>query len=80
MTRKDQNAGDLSPVFAHGEAAKPRVRAPDSPMTVWVGVIGAGILGFVVFNGLSGARQAHARRSRNRFLICRWTIPPARSG
>jgi type IV secretory pathway VirB10-like protein len=51
----------ISPVFAHGEAARPRVRAPDSPMTVWVGLIGAGVLGFVVFNGLSGARQAHAQ-------------------
>lgn len=61
MTDQKPAEPDLSPVFAHGEAAKPRVRAPDSPMTVWVGLIGAGILGFVVFNGLSGARQAHAQ-------------------
>jgi type IV secretion system protein VirB10 len=61
MTDQKPPESGLSPVFAHGEAAKPRVRAPDSPMTVWVGLIGAGILGFVVFNGLSGARQAHAQ-------------------
>lgn len=61
MNDKKPPESGLSPVFAHGEAAKPRVRAPDSPMTVWVGLIGAGVLGFVVFNGLSGARQAHAQ-------------------
>ena len=61
MTLKDQQPADLSPVFAHGEATRPRVKAPDSPMTLWVGVIGAGVLGFVVFNGLSGARQAKAQ-------------------
>ena len=61
MTDETSPKPGLSPVFAHGEAAKPRVRAPDSPMTVWVGLLGAGILGFVVFNGLSGARQAHAQ-------------------
>ena len=61
MTDKDPQGGAISPVFAHGEAARPRVQAPDSPLTLWVGVVGAGILGFVVFNGLSGARQAHAQ-------------------
>ena len=57
----DKDPAELSPVFAHGEAARPRVRAPDSPMTLWVGLIGAGVLGVVVFHGLSGARQAKAQ-------------------
>jgi type IV secretion system protein VirB10 len=61
MSEQKSPEPGISPVFAHGEAARPRVRAPDSPMTVWVGLIGAGVLGFVVFNGLSGARQAHAQ-------------------
>ena len=52
---------ELSPVFARGQAARPRVQAPDSPLTLWVGVVGAGVLGFMVFNGLSGARQAKAQ-------------------
>lgn len=57
----DKTPADLSPVFAHGQAARPRVQAPDSPMTLWVGVIGAGVLGFIVFSSLSGARQAKAQ-------------------
>jgi type IV secretion system protein VirB10 len=61
MSRKDQAPKDLSPVFAHGEAATPRVRAPDSPVTVWAGLIGAGVVGFMVFNGLSSSREAHAQ-------------------
>ncbi|WP_293908178.1 type IV secretion system protein VirB10 [Phenylobacterium sp.] len=64
MTRKDETPQDLSPVFAHGEAARPRVQAPDSPVTLWAGLIGAGVLGFVVFNGLSGSRQAHAQTAQ----------------
>ena len=52
---------EFSPVFARGQAARPRVQAPDSPLTLWVGVVGAGVLGFMVFNGLSGARQAKAQ-------------------
>jgi type IV secretion system protein VirB10 len=65
MTRKDPVASDLSPdlspVFAHGEKARPRVQAPSSPVTVWAGLIGAGLLGLMVFNGLSSGRQAHAQ-------------------
>ena len=61
MTRKDQTPQALSPVFAKGEAARPRVQAPDSPMTVWVGVGGALVLGFMVFNGLSSGREAKAQ-------------------
>jgi type IV secretion system protein VirB10 len=57
----DKTPADLSPVFARGQTARPRVQAPDSPFTVWIGVIGAGVLGFMVFNGLSGARQAKAQ-------------------
>ncbi|HEY0648572.1 type IV secretion system protein VirB10 [Phenylobacterium sp.] len=61
MTRKQQTPQPLSPVFAKGEAARPRVQAPDSPMTVWVGVGGALVLGFMVFNGLSSGREAKAQ-------------------
>ncbi|PZQ51997.1 MAG: hypothetical protein DI570_24760, partial [Phenylobacterium zucineum] len=56
MTRKTQISNDASPVFAHGEATAPRVRQPSSPVTVWAGVVGAGVIGFMVFNGLSEGR------------------------
>jgi type IV secretory pathway VirB10-like protein len=59
MKRKDP--ADLSPVFARGEAARPRVQAQESPWTLWAGLVGAGVLGVVVFNGLSSSRQAHAQ-------------------
>lgn len=61
MTRKTPDPEALSPVFAKGEAARPRVQAPDSPMQVWVGVGGALVLGFMVFNGLSSGREARAQ-------------------
>ena len=63
MTRNDQPKAALSPVFAHGEASKPRVRQPQSPLTVWAGVAGAGVLGLLVFNGLSSGREARAQAS-----------------
>lgn len=61
MKRKDVTPQADSPVFAKGEAARPRVQAPDSPMTVWAGVAGAAVLGFMVFNGLSAGREAKAQ-------------------
>jgi len=61
MKAKDPAPADLSPVFARSEAVRPKVRQADSPLTVWAGVVGAGILGLVVFNGLSSSRQAHAQ-------------------
>jgi type IV secretion system protein VirB10 len=61
MTRKIQSSADLSPVFARAERARPRVRAPDSPWTMWAGVVGAGVLGVFVFNGLSSGREARAQ-------------------
>jgi len=61
MTRKEPDPAGLSPVFAKGEAARPRVQAPDSPMTVWMGVGGAIVLGVMVFNGLSSGREAKAQ-------------------
>lgn len=64
MTRKDPNPQAMSPVFAKGEAARPRVQAPDSPMTLWAGVGGALVLGFVVFNGLSSGREAKAQTTQ----------------
>jgi type IV secretion system protein VirB10 len=64
MTHRDQTPSDISPVFAHGEAVRPRVQAPQSPVTLWAGLVGAGILGFVVFNGLNGSRQAHAQAAQ----------------
>ncbi|MBW8812452.1 MAG: type IV secretion system protein VirB10 [Caulobacterales bacterium] len=60
-----QPAGGLSPVFAR-DKTRPRVQAPSSPVTVWAGLVGAGVLGLMVFNGLSSSRQAHAQ-----------TAPPA---
>ena len=61
MTPKDQSKTPLSPVFAHGEAARPRVRQPQSPLTLWAGFAGAGVLGLLVFNGLSSSREARAQ-------------------
>lgn len=61
MTRKEPDPAGLSPVFAKGEAARPRVQAPDSPMTVWMGVGSAIVLGVMVFNGLSSGREAKAQ-------------------
>lgn len=52
---------DVSPVFARGEARAPRVRASNSPVTLWAGLGGAAVLGLIVFNGLSSGRQAHAQ-------------------
>lgn len=59
MSGKTPN--DLSPVFARGAASAPRVRAPNSPVTLWAGLGGAAVLGFMVFNGLSSSREAHAQ-------------------
>ncbi|MEW5685010.1 MAG: type IV secretion system protein VirB10 [Pseudomonadota bacterium] len=61
MTRKTPISKETSAVFAHGEAAAPRVRQPSSPVTVWAGVVGAGVIGFMVFNGLSEGRQSRAQ-------------------
>jgi len=66
MTRKNQTPADvssagLSPVFARGASARPRVQAPDSPWTMWIGLAGAAVLGVMVFNGLSSGREAQAQ-------------------
>lgn len=61
MTQKDQPKAALSPVFAHGNAARPRVRQPQSPLTLWAGFAGAGVLGLLVFNGLNSSREARAQ-------------------
>ena len=61
MTVKQQPPAELSPVFAHGEAARPRVRQPQSSWSLWAGVLGAGVLGVMVFNGLSSGREAQAQ-------------------
>ncbi len=61
MTRKTEISKEASPVFAHGEAVAPRVRQPSSPVTAWAGVVGAGVIGFMVFNGLSEGRQSRAQ-------------------
>ncbi len=61
MTLKDQPRAALSPVFAHGETARPRVRQTQSPLTLWAGFGGAGVLGLLVFNGLSSSREARAQ-------------------
>lgn len=61
MTRKSPATPEVSPVFARGLAARPRVQAPDSPIAVWAGVGGAALLGVLVFNGLSAGREAQAQ-------------------
>jgi len=61
MTPKDQPQPHLSPVFEHGVASRPRVRQPQSPLTLWAGFAGAGVLGLMVFNGLSSGREARAQ-------------------
>ena len=61
MTPKHQPNAPISPVFAHGEAARPRVRQPQSPLTLWAGFAGAAVLGLLVFNGLSSSREARAQ-------------------
>jgi type IV secretory pathway VirB10-like protein len=60
MMSQDQTPG-LSPVFTHSPTAQRRVKAPDSPWTIWVGMIGAVVLGVLVFNGLSSSRGARAQ-------------------
>ncbi|HEX7885727.1 MAG TPA: type IV secretion system protein VirB10 [Phenylobacterium sp.] len=60
MTRRDQTSTELSAVFMRSVGVRPKVRAPDSPWTVWIGVAGAAVLGVMVFNGLSGSREARA--------------------
>lgn len=60
MTGKE-SPKDVSPVFARGAAATPRVRAGESSWSLWAGLAGAGVLGFMVFNGLSSSREAHAQ-------------------
>ncbi len=61
MKANDKTPADMSPVFARGEAARPRVRQPSSPLTVWAGLGGAAVLGLMVFNGLSSGREARAQ-------------------
>ena len=61
MKAKDKTPADLSPVFAQGEAARPRVRQPQSPLTLWAGLGGAAVLGLMVFNGLNSGREARAQ-------------------
>lgn len=59
MSGKTPN--ELSPVFARGAGRAPRVRAPNSPVTLWAGLGGAALLGLMVFNGLSAGRDAQAQ-------------------
>ncbi len=60
-TPNDPKTRDISPVFARGEARAPRVRAPNSPVTLWAGLGGAALLGLMVFNGLASGREAQAQ-------------------
>lgn len=58
--KREDDVG-LSPVFAHGLKARPQVRQPQSSWSLWAGLAGSLVLGAVVFNGLSGSRQARAQ-------------------
>ncbi|WP_293454840.1 type IV secretion system protein VirB10 [Phenylobacterium sp.] len=60
MTRKEPPK-EVSPVFARAATAAPRVRAGESSWSLWAGVAGAGVLGFMVFNGLNSGRMANAQ-------------------
>jgi type IV secretory pathway VirB10-like protein len=62
MTRKEPK--DLSPVFARAERVRPKVEQPDSPWTVPLGLVGAGVLGILVFGALSNGREARAQAPR----------------
>ena len=59
MTEKTPQ--ELSPVFARAEKLRPRVRQPDSPWTVPLGLVGAAALGVMVFGALSNGREAKAQ-------------------
>jgi type IV secretory pathway VirB10-like protein len=59
MTRKDGE--ELSPVFARSGRVRPQVEQPSSPWTVPLGVIGAAVIGVMVFSGLSSVRAARAQ-------------------
>ena len=61
MMSQDETPAALSPVFTHSPTAQRRVKAPDSPWTVWIGMIGAVVLGIMVFNGLASGRGARAQ-------------------
>lgn len=65
MMRKPPTPSPESPVFARSAAARPQVKAPDSPWTVWAGIAGAAVLGVLVFNGLSSSREARAQTPQN---------------
>jgi type IV secretory pathway VirB10-like protein len=60
MTRTFSDA-EISPVFARAEARRPRVRQPNSPWTMVLGIGGAAVLGLVAFTSLSNGRIAHAQ-------------------
>ncbi|WP_165843970.1 type IV secretion system protein VirB10 [Phenylobacterium kunshanense] len=75
MTRKTPISSDASPVFARGQTSAPRVRQSNSPITLWAGGLGACILGFVVFNGLSSGREAQAQPQKT--ATARPVVAPA---
>ncbi len=52
---------DLSPVFARAEKLRPKVKAPDSPWTLPLGLAGVAVLGMFVFSALSSGRDASAQ-------------------
>ncbi len=62
MTSKDPK--ELSPVFARAERVRPKVEQPDSPWTVPLGIVGAGVIGIMVFGALSNGREARAQAPR----------------
>lgn len=75
--KTDKTPADLSPVFTRAQSARPQVQAPDSPATVWIGVVGAGLLGFAVFNGLSAGHPAKAQTPAPKTQAAAVTTPVA---
>ncbi len=58
MTQKEPS--DLSPVFARAQRVLPRVEQPGNPWVLPLGVVGAAVIGMMVFSSLSKGRAESA--------------------
>lgn len=75
MTSKRDTRSEASAVFARGELARPRVRQPNSPWTMVLGMGGAVVIGFMAFTTLSHARTTRVEGGTLRPAIAQ--APPA---
>ena len=53
-----------SPVFDRENRIAPKVRQSSSPWTVALALLGAGVVGVLVFSSMSGHRNAHAQAAK----------------